>query len=134
MITDNRSRNILPFWYNVVSPALTSGGTGQTVLTLQADSDFELFQLMGTCTADLDTDFMPNNFSVQITDQSTGRILMNNRISERQLCSPANGGAILRRGVIFPAQAVLLFDFLDLSGGSNTAQVTLMGYKHFAAQ
>ena len=125
---DYRSNNILPAWYEVVI-TLSSGGTGTNTLVLEQASQFELHQIFGSSSADADTDFMPNNFSLQITDNSTGRQFMNARVPQRNLCAPSNGGYRLLRPVIFPPLANLLFDALDLSSGSNTVTISLAGYK-----
>jgi len=131
MITDARSKNIIPFMYVVVTNVIAANGNAQQTLGLAADSEFELHYILGTCTEDVDTDFMPNNFSCQITDQSTGRNLSNLRVPARNLCGPSNGSIFMRRPVIFPAQANLLFDFLNLTGNNNTITLTLVGYKIF---
>lgn len=125
------TRNILPFEYLVSSGAMAASAAAQVTLTLQADSNFELQALMGSSSLDADTDFMPNNFSCQITDQSTGRQLMSARIPQRILVGPSNGSLMERHRIVFPAQAILLFDFLNLdSGNANTVTFVLKGYKH----
>jgi len=131
MITDARNKNVIPFMYAVVSAALGANGNGQTSLTLAADSEFELHYLLGQTSVDVDNDFMPGNFSCQVTDQSTGRSLSNIRIPQRCLVGPSNGSIFLRRPVIFPPQANLLFDFLDTSGAGCTVTLVLVGYKLF---
>ncbi len=124
------SKLIIPFSYVVSSGPLTSGSNAQVTLTMAADSSFELMCILGSATyvgADFDA---PNNFSVQITDQSTGRQLSNARVPQRCLCGvTANGWGAIR----FPANCTLLFDFLELSAQSQTATVVLKGYKLFNA-
>ena len=131
MITsDLRSSKVLPFIYLVSSTALTGNGSSVQTLAMQADSEFELHQFAASSSIDAAANVMPNNFSVQITDLSTGRQLMSARIPQRVLCGPANGGfGLLRRPIIFAAQANLSFDFLDLSGSTNTVSLCLIGYK-----
>ncbi len=121
----------LPFFYQVTSPSIAGNGTGSVSLTLAADSYFELCYFMGTCTADTDTDFMPGNFSAKITDQSTGRLLMNDYINQRNLCGPANGTIYQKYGVIFQPLSNLLFEFTDLSTATNIIKMVMVGYKLF---
>lgn len=130
-MNDIRNNKILPFDYVVVSAALTANAAGVSTLTLQADSWFELHGYFGSCTEDLDTDFMPNNFSVQISDQSTGRFLSSARVPQRAIGAPANGGLLLLVPVAFPPNATLTFDFLNLTANTNTVTLTLRGIKNF---
>ncbi|HET7375157.1 MAG TPA: hypothetical protein VFK30_00525, partial [Anaerolineae bacterium] len=62
------SKQRIPFDY-LVTAVLTASGTLQVVLNLATDSNFELHAILGTSSADKATDFSPNNFSCQITDQ-----------------------------------------------------------------
>jgi len=129
-MSENRSENILPFDYLVSSGALAISGTALVNLTLAQDSWFELHVIAGSSTLDAATDFMPNNYSCQITDQSTGRQFANARIPERVLSSPANGGMRLLRPVQFAPSATIQFDFLNLSAAStNTVSLVLKGFK-----
>src|SRR5262245_13470830 len=124
---------MIPFWYLVNSGALAASTSGITTLTLQADSSFELHWIQASSDQDAATDVMPNNFSVQISDQSTGRLLSNARIPQRIFCGPANGGFVRQmRPITFPPQANLQFDFLNLVT-DDTTNVTLVlgGYKIF---
>lgn len=127
---DNRSENILPFDYLVSSGAMAASGTATVTLTLAQDSWFELHVIAGSSSLDLDTDFMPNNFTCQITDQSTGRQLANARIPQRVLCSPANGGMRLLRPVQFSPSANIILDFLNLDAALvNTVSLVFKGFK-----
>lgn len=126
----------LPFSY-LVSVALTANGSSQTSLTLQTDSFFELVTIKGSTTLDstrsdgaaLSNPFIPNNFSVQITDQSTGRQLSNARVPQR-IYAPLHGSRLLQP-ILLPPNTTLLFDFLDLSGSTPTVSLVLEGYKVF---
>lgn len=125
------NRSVIPFVYQVTTSAIVASGQQQQSLTLQTDSFFELQAMLGTSSLDLDNDFMPNNFSVQITDQSSGRQLSSAKIPQRLYCGPSNGSILERVRLVFPPQATLLFDFTNLdSGSSNTINFILKGYKH----
>jgi len=120
----------LPFDY-VVEVTLTTGQQLQTSLTLQADSYFELVAILGTSSKDGATDIAPNNFSVQMTDQSSGRQFSNVRVPQRCLAGTARYYRDKWRKVVFPPRAVILFDFLDLSSDANSVKLVLTGYKDF---
>lgn len=120
--------NLIPFKYRV-ELALTALELDSVELTLANDSWFELHQISGSSSADTDGDFMPNNFSVQITDQSTGRVFSNALVPQRILCSPANFNYREKRPVQFAPNASLRFQFQDLTNDVNTVSITLDGYK-----
>jgi len=130
-MTSVKSSNRIPFWYVVTSTAMAANANNQQTLIMQADSWFELNTILGSCTEDADTDFMPNNFSVNLTDQASGRNLASARVPQRILCQPANGGLSLQTGIIFPPSANILLDFLNLTGNSNTVTLVLQGFKVF---
>jgi hypothetical protein len=127
-MNDYRSNNILPAWYEVIITTGVSVNATATLVLEQA-SEFELHQIFGSSDQDAAGNFMPNNFSLQITDQSTGRQFMNARVPQRNICAPSNGGYRLIRPVIFPPLCNLLFDALDLSAHANVITITLAGYK-----
>ncbi len=124
----NKTDKIIAFDY-IVSATLTGNGMAQVTLTLAADSQFELHGFLANSSLDTATDFRPNNFSCQISDQSTGRQFANLRIPQVLLAGNANFALLERRPITFPALGTLLFDFLNLSGSSNTANIVLKGYK-----
>ena len=132
-----QAKNKLPFFYLVSSGALNANASGQVTLVLQTDSFFELVSLGASCTMDttrsdgaaLANPFSPNNFSVQITDLSTGRQLSNARIPQRVI-TPQRG-FYFPQPILFTPSSNLLFDFLDVSGATNTISLVLQGYKVF---
>lgn len=125
---DYRSNNILPFTYVFPTFTLTANQSVVQTLQMEQSAQFELHEIFGTCTADADTDFMPNNFSVLFTDQSTHKQMSNLRVPQRNLCGPANGGYREVRPVIFAPGANIQADVLDLSGGGNVVTITWRGY------
>lgn len=125
------NKNALPFIYRV-DATLTGaiGAAAQTTLIFQADSYFELVGIFGTTTESTEaTDVAPNNFSVQIRDQTTGNDLMSNQIPQRLLCGNAFNGFLQKRGIVFEPQSNLFFDFRNLTGNPLTATIVLQGYK-----
>lgn len=124
---------IIPFTY-IVTGTLTSGSTVQSTLTMAADSAFELMCILASSSYDGSDDIAPNLFSVQITDQSTGRQLSNARVPQRCIGGvTANGwGAVEKYPIRFPASCIMLFDFLELASQSQTVTIALKGYKLFA--
>jgi hypothetical protein len=124
--------DVIPFDYVVVTGSIAASGSAQTTLTLAPDSSFELHLLEGRSSLDGVTDIRPNNFSCQITIQSTGRQLSNLRVPQNLLAGTAENGPMFRRPILLSPNTVLLFDFLNLSGASaNTITLALRGYKLF---
>jgi len=123
------------FHYLVNSGSITANTSAQQSLTMQNDSDFELCTILGQSNQDgirsngaaLANAFQPNNFSVLITNQATGRTLANVRIPQ-SIIAPY-GGYRLLSPIVLPAGTILLFDFLDLSGVTNVVNLVLAGYK-----
>lgn len=127
---DYRTQNIIPFDYVIVL-ALTSGGSLVGNLVMAQDSQFELHQWAASAAADADTDTMPNNFSVQVMDLSTGRAFSNLRVPQRAFSAPSNPFYRLMRPVLFPAAANVQFDALDLSSSTNAVTLVMRGFKLF---
>jgi hypothetical protein len=122
--------NVLPFSYLVTPAQLSSGASIVSTLSFQADSKFEWHWCFASTDQDGDTDIMPNNFSVLITDNSTGNKMSNARVPQRILCGPANGGfRRMARPILFAPLSTLEFDFLNLSGTNLNIVLELGGYK-----
>jgi len=131
---DLTNRNAIPFFYTVTATIAAANGNAQTTLILQSDSYFELHSILGTGGAAASTESAtvnPNNFSVSIRDQTTGRDLTQGRIPQRLLGGNAfNGFQVIRRPIVFEPQSNLFFDFLDLTGiASNAITLVLAGVK-----
>lgn len=121
--------NSLPFIYTVQA-TVPANGSAQSTLIFQADSRFELMGIFGTTNlASEATEVAPNNFSLSIRDQTTGRDLMSTRVPQRILCGNAFNGFLQKRGVVFEPQSNLLFDFLNLTAGDRVITIALHGYK-----
>lgn len=125
--------NSLPFVY-VVTAALgnTIGATASTTLIMQADSRFELMGILGTggqVSTTEDAQVAPNNFTLQIRDQTTGRDLMSAPVPQRVLCGNAFNQFLQKRGIVFEPQSNLLFTFTNLTANTNNVTIALHGYK-----
>lgn len=70
----------------------------------------------------------PNNFSVLITLQDTGKQLMNQNISQMALNGLTNL-LPMNRPTIFRPQTILIFDFLNLINKTININLTLFGVK-----
>ena len=121
---------IIPFTYHVGFTALANGASAQTTLTMSADASFELLAILGNSDQDAAATLRPNNFSLQITDQSTGRQLSNARIPQSSYISSSYLSFFTEKYPIrFPASCVLLFDVLNLTAQSSAISIDLKGYK-----
>ncbi len=130
-----KSSNVLPFIYQVTL-ALTALGNGSVNLTLEASSEFELHYMMASTDQDQVQSATiaaqyPNNFTCQITDQSSGRQLSSGKVPQRIMFGPANRNLEAARPVVFPPNAILQFDMTNLVNGTTNVTVGLVGYKIF---
>lgn len=125
--------NSLPFVY-VVTATLGAavGATSSSTLIMQADSRFELMGILGTggqAATTEDGQVAPNNFTLQIRDQTTGRDLMSAPVPQRVLCGNAFNQFLQKRGIVFEPQSNLLFTFTNLTANTNNVTIALHGYK-----
>lgn len=125
--------NSLPFVY-VVTATLGAavGATSSSTLIMQADSRFELMGILGTggqASTTEDAQVAPNNFTLQIRDQTTGRDLMSAPVPQRVLCGNAFNQFLQKRGIVFEPQSNLLFTFTNLTANTNNVTIALHGYK-----
>lgn len=123
--------NSLPFVY-IVSSSIAASSTSSTTLIMQADSRFELMGILGTGGAASTTEdslVAPNNFTLQIRDQTTGRDLMSAPVPQRVLCGNAFNQFLQKRGIVFEPQSNLLFTFTNLTAATNNVTLALHGYK-----
>ena len=125
--------NSLPFVY-VVTASLGAavGATSSTTLIMQADSRFELMGILGTggnAATTEDAQVSPNNFTLQIRDQTTGRDLMSAPVPQRIMCGNAFNQFLQKRGIVFEPQSNLLFTFTNLTANTNNVTIALHGYK-----
>jgi hypothetical protein len=117
-----------PYFYRVDATCQALGST-TVPLQLDPDADFELHYIMGSSTADSDTNFYNNNFTVTIADKGNSRFWSNNPIFQKVLCGPDNGGLPIRRPVLLAAKTNLSFLITDLSNDTNTVSIIFHGFK-----
>lgn len=131
-----RSTQIIPFIYGV-SVTLTSSGSGSGTITMNQDAPFELHYFAARTDRDFrqydgttwaGTEFA-DAFTVLVTDQTTGRQLMNQRTHQRVLCAPSNKSISERRPIVFPAGTVIACDFTNLIAQALVVDFYLKGYK-----
>jgi len=123
--------NSLPFVY-VVTSTIAASSTSSSTLIMQADSRFELMGILGTggnLATTEDGQVAPNNFTLQIRDQTTGRDLMSAPVPQRVLCGNAFNQFLQKRGIVFEPQSNLLFTFTNLTAATNSVTIALHGYK-----
>lgn len=123
--------NSLPFVY-IVTTSIAANSTSSATLIMQADSRFELMGILGTggqASTTEDAQVAPNNFTLQIRDQTTGRDLMSAPVPQRVLCGNAFNQFLQKRGIVFEPQSNLLFTFTNLTGNTNNVTIALHGYK-----
>lgn len=129
LISPNKDKII--YDYVVSSGAMAASAVNvQQTLILEQDSWFELREYALSSSLDADTDQMPNNTSVQVTDLSTGRLMSNQAIPQR-IWDPYNTVYKLARPTAFPPNANILFTFNNLIASTNTSTAVLRGYRHF---
>lgn len=129
-IQNFRSKQVLPFFYDVQATLSASIGATATVnLTTDSGSWFELHQIGASSSLDTDTDFMPNNFTVQILEQSSGRQITSAQIPQRVISGPANQGWLFRRLVVFPPNTTFQFIVVNTVASANVVDIVLSGFK-----
>ena len=119
----------IPFTYVVTTASLAAGAVGTVTLIMQSDSEFYLCEWLGMSTAETAADVSPNNFTVAIRDQSTGRDLMSAAVPQRLFSGNAYNGNLEATAVKFLPQSNLVFTITNTAGGANTVTVVLKGYK-----
>lgn len=126
-----KNTKLLPFVY-AVDITLAASALGSISLTLSADSTFELVSFdASTNNAAAQTDMNPDYFTVQITDQGTGRALSSTKLHQRILCGNAYRGRYQRNAVMFSPLTTILFEFQNLVAAELQVQLGLVGFKHF---
>jgi hypothetical protein len=78
---------IVPFTYIVTFNNIAAGAVVNAPIQMAADSVFELLRTPCVTSADLSTDFAPNNIAIQLTDGSTGQLLSSATVPQAMLCS-----------------------------------------------
>lgn len=129
-MNDYTTQTRIPFWYSFPVAILTNGSNDTKGLTIETNSAFECWKVLISCTADGDTDTNPNNVTIRLQDNGTGRFLSGAQIAQR-IISPISGENRFPTPVIFAPSSTLVCEYTDLSAGANSVSVVLQGFKLF---
>jgi hypothetical protein len=124
---------IVPFTYILVFNNIAAGVPAQGQIVMAADSVFELMRIVAITSADLSTDYAPNNCSFQLTDGSTGQLLSSAAVPQALAVTRTyQYGNDEKYPIQFPALATVAVTCNNLLA-VNLVQVTLglRGYKIF---
>jgi len=126
---------IIPFTYMFQPLTLAALAPGTSTLQMAADSAFELLRMLGISSLDNPTDIAPNNFSVQLIDQSTGQQLTSGQVPQAMYCTRSyQWGNDEKYAIQFPAQSIVIGSFVNLQNAQITINFGLKGYKIFQAK
>ncbi len=116
----------VPFRYGVSSGVLAGSAVATIPLTLDAQSSFELHQIVGTSDNDDPTGFMQNNYTILIA-QINGQQWSSLAVPQECICPQAIDGWKFKLPVILPPRFQMSFLFTDLGAG-GTHLVELVGF------
>jgi hypothetical protein len=116
----------VPFRYGVSSGVLAGSAVATVPLTLDAQTSFELHQIVGTSSADVETNSKDNNYTVLIA-QINGQQWSSLPVPQECICIQAIDGWRFKLPVILPPRFQMTFAFVDLGAG-GTHLVELVGF------
>ena len=127
------NKNAIPFVYIVQTSSLSNGQTFTQPLIFDTASYFEWRTTLGTTNATNETTAVsPNNFTLQITDQGTGRQMTSGKVPQSILCGNSfNNGIYPTTPIRIMPGSNFVFDFTNTSGGNAIITVALHGFKLF---
>jgi hypothetical protein len=114
----------VPFDY-VVDAVVPLNAALIVVRQFDEDADFEWVFTVATATSPL--------LTVELTDVATGRLLMSNPINLPNFAGTAQLPWPMVEPYVIARSSSLRFRFVDASGGQNTVQIVLRGYKLYPA-
>jgi len=128
------NQQIQPFTYlKQLTLAASLGATVEGTLTLEANSMFELLEWIGVSSEEDGTEYRPNYFSVEITDQSTGRNFSNSAVPQCLLTHQVvDSGLQNIRQIVFPPSTNITFKLTNLTANAQTVTIGAKGYKLFS--
>lgn len=117
--------NVLPYFYQASnttakSNAVGANTTGQNSIKISADSAFVACSVRGASTGD---------FTAQLRQDASDRILMNEQIHSSALMGTAEFPGPFHKPMLLPANTTLSIDYTDLSGATNQIWLSLAGFK-----
>ena len=121
----------IPFDLIVTTPTLAASAASTQILTLDQDAEFHLFAKACRTSADLVGDAEPNNCTVQITDQGTGRQWSNAPL-EQNLFAPRQYNAPTPP-IRLQAGTILRFDIVNTAAAPAYVMVKLSGMNVYPA-
>lgn len=125
-----QSGSVLPFIYaDDVTLAASIGTQATGSFTMDTDSWFELWYFVASSSLDADDDVIPNNFTIQISQQASGRALSNVTIPARMITSPQNPFMRQMRPVVFAPTTTIQFVATNTVASANVVTFGFAGYK-----
>jgi hypothetical protein len=122
-------QNILPFRYVITVP-VSASGTAEAQVTMSSDSFFEHWNTFVTTSEDDPNDSRPNNVTVKLADQATGRDLSNGDVPQVSFLPQSNQPAGVRPTAFLPSTTINV-RVVNLTASALTTYVVLEGYKLF---
>lgn len=114
----------LPFWYPI-NAQLAGGATGvRNIVQVDNDSDFELRSIIANSTG---------AFSVLLTNNLIKRPLMPTPVNNENIAGTAQQPGFLPVPYRLKRTSIIQAEFTDRSGGANTIQLCLAGYKKYSS-
>lgn len=122
---------VIPYIYMITPLPLAANASGEVNINLADDSFFALTDFIASTSAD-STATVPNNFTVRIRDETTGREFSNVPLPQAVVGNRiANTGLREQVFPVFPRLNTFNFQFLNLTGNTITINFGLKGYKVF---
>jgi hypothetical protein len=129
MIASTPREQLLPFSY-VVNAVLPASGSVTQTLVLGQDSDFVLYGFEAATSEDAVTNSQkPDNFTVLIEDQSTGKALSSEPLRRSLVAGNALNNFVAESAVRWPRANQFRFTFTNLTAQTLTVQFVMKGYK-----
>jgi len=131
MTQEMTNQSIIPFFYVTIATGVLTTATATQAMTLATDSWFKLLEFSGTSDQDDPNDPQPNNFTVSITDQSTGRLFSSSPVPQNIICGPSNQGILEKYPIRFAPGITLIISLVNTAAETAAITFVLKGYKEF---
>ena len=120
----------IPYSYSATSGQLAVGASQTVPLLLDQDADFELWQIFALSSSDSAADIRPNNFTVQISDKTNGRLWSDGQ-TPQAVFARIPGGYELKRPVLLARRSNLSINFVNITTNAATliCSIQLLGAK-----
>lgn len=117
------SFNVMPYWYgcsNVGSNSIGANATVNNSIKITAEAAFVCTDLRVVTTGAL---------RIFARVDASDRQLMNQPMNIANVAGTAQRPGFLAKPWLIPANSTISFDFTDISGSTNTIELTLNGFK-----